>query len=133
MLKIEISVQTLRVLALVSSVWLTLEQVVPVLGLVFLIEAAIYQASLTKFFDLDLVTMFKEIQKSLLLIPFTITAPLLVAYMLPVGKTSTSDIFITLATSGILACAGWLLGLRLMKHPLGDEIVSFGRKLSRKT
>lgn len=132
-LKIEISVQTLRVLALVSSVWLTLEQVVPVLGLVFLIEAAIYQASLTKFFDLDLVTMFKEIQKSLLLIPFTITAPLLVAYMLPVGKTSTSDIFITLATSGILACAGWLLGLRLMKHPLGDEIVSLGRKLSRKT
>lgn len=130
-LNVELMVQGARVAALLTSVWLPLERVVPLLGLVAVVEAAAYHYQLKRHYALRIAAMRKPVTDALLLAPMTIAGP----YVLTMTALSDSRtgyvLFVYLAASALAAFAGWAAGLFLIGHPLRDELLSLLRRVGK--
>lgn len=120
LLKTQMVSQSVKIAIIMSSVWLTLEQVVMALGLSYLIESYVLLRALRKAFGLHIFYLWRSIRRTYYLVFFATTGP--VAIMLYQHNSSNAmPTIATLLLGGILALLGWLLGIFLTTHPLKNE------------
>lgn len=124
--------ESLRALALLSSIWVPLEQAVAALVAATAFSNFLYQRALSKAFGLGFLEFMKKLMPSLALIPFTILGPALVVVLAPGEERTASQHFGIIATSGLLGTAGWLLGVHLLSHPIKNEITLMANGASAK-
>lgn len=118
---VESIIQCVQVLALLSSFWLPLEQVVALFGLVALAHIVCAQYAMNRTFGLGSLAHIRAIAPSMILIPFSAIGPLLI--MLGAHWWGLSQWhFIILGTSGITALIGWCLGVYLTEHAMMAEV-----------
>lgn len=130
LLQTQVIIQSSKVLILLSSIWLPLDQVVLALGFAYLIESYVLLRSLRTAFQLRIRTLFENIRTAYALTLLSIVGPisvLLVQHLL----SWAPPLILTLALSGLLAIAGWLLGISLLSHPLKLEIVRIASRRIR--
>ncbi|MDO9598609.1 MAG: oligosaccharide flippase family protein [Azoarcus sp.] len=130
-LRIEIIVQSSTIALLLSSIWLPLDKVVPLLVFASIIEAISYQLALKRTFGLGVFTLLRELRSGFFLIPFTVTGPLVATQLIPRDDTSLG-LFVLLSASGVLAFFGWIIGIVLLKHPAWSEISSLASRFKAK-
>lgn len=130
-LYLECVIQAARILVLLTSIWLPLERVVPLLGIVALTDAAAYHYWLKRHFGIGFKAIRKVIVTACVLAPLTLVGPLLVS-MTPIADSrSTSLLFGYLALASLAALTGWIAGLFLLNHPLRDELLGLARTARR--
>lgn len=123
-LKLECVVQAARIAVLLTSIWLPLEKVVPLLGIVAVVEAGAYHYWLRRHFGISFTEMRKGIFAAAVLAPLTLVGPVLIS-MTPIADTGAAHLlFIYLALASMAALVGWIAGLFLLKHPLRDELIN---------
>lgn len=123
-LKLECVVQAARIAVLLTSIWLPLEKVVPLLGIVAVVEAGAYHYWLRRHFGISFTEMRKGIFAAAVLAPFTLVGPVLIS-MTTIADTGAAHLlFIYLALASLAALVGWVAGLFVLKHPLRDELIN---------
>lgn len=128
-LHVQLAIQGLRVAILATSIWFSLEIVVPLLGLVAIAEAVFYQNALHKAFQLTFMTLMSITRTCFVLLPFALIGPAVAMYFLYRPDADALHLLITLAASGTLALGGWLLGVWTMRHPLQTEVLTVLKRL----
>jgi len=122
-LRTELISQTVRVAALLTSIWLNLHQVVWLLLIAHGVEALLSQWALKQAFGLSGLSFLRGIWRGLALVPFAVCMPLLLALSgTHVGFLSGHPLALLLA-GGATALLGWLLGLRVLGHPVYAEVL----------
>ncbi|GAB3099983.1 oligosaccharide flippase family protein [Aestuariicella hydrocarbonica] len=119
---VEVIIQTVQVLVLLSSIWWPLERVVMLLGLVALTQIACAQSALKKTFGLTMAAHLKSLAPSLLLIPFSASGPAILMYLAQSHGFSEQRLLILLL-SGALAVSGWAIGIFVTRHPMRTEVM----------
>lgn len=127
-LYLESLVQAARIGVLLTSIWLPLEQVVPLLGLVALVEAGACQYWLKRHFGINLTRMKTGIFAAAVLAPLTLLGPALISTTSISQTEAPHLLFLFLAMSALTAMIGWVAGIFLLKHPLRDELINLSRK-----
>ena len=120
-----------RLLALSSSIWLELEQVVILFGLSSCIELVVFVFTLRYAFDLRIHTLWRAIRHSLLLIPFTLAGPILIQLVIRFAAVDSPPILV-LTTSLLTAAAGWAGCVVFCNHPLKAEFALLFTRLTNK-
>jgi O-antigen/teichoic acid export membrane protein len=128
-LRVAMCIQGARILALLSSIWLPLEQVVALLGLVALIEAGAYQRQLRAVFGLGLGALGREWLSALGIMLPTIAAPLGLLLFALLWPAHRAPDLVTLTLAALGAAVGWRVGTRLTGHPIHGEVSLLLRKL----
>lgn len=122
--KLECVIQAVRIAVLLTSIWLPLEKVVPLLGIVAVIEAGAYHYWLRRHFGISFTEMRKGIFAAAVLAPLTLVGPVLIS-MTSIADTGAAHLLFTyLALASLAAFVGWIAGLFLLKHPLRDELIN---------
>jgi O-antigen/teichoic acid export membrane protein len=121
-LKREVVAQGVKVLLLLSSIWLPLELVVLLLSLAYLCEAVVSQWALGRVFGLGPVALFKAIWRGLALVPFAAAAPALAVGLAHHWGVLNDQRLLVLLTGSVGAALGWGLGLLVLSHPLKSEL-----------
>jgi O-antigen/teichoic acid export membrane protein len=128
---VESTIQCVQILALLSSIWLSLEQVVSLFGVVALVQVLSAQYAMKKTFGLSGLAHIRAISPSILLIPFSALGPLMI--MIGANWWGVSQwYFLILASSGITALAGWSLGVFVTRHIMLAEVNNATAKLKLK-
>lgn len=123
-LYLECVVQAIRIAVLLTSIWLPLERVVPLLGIVAAIEAAAYQYGLRRYLGVGFAQLWKSIATASVLSLLTLLGPGLL-WLSPIADADSMSMrFSLLALSGLTALGAWVAGLFLLKHPLREELVN---------
>ncbi|MEH6648949.1 MAG: oligosaccharide flippase family protein [Motiliproteus sp.] len=118
---VESSIQGAQILVLICSIWLSLEHVVMLFGVVTLVQVVCVQHALNLTFNLGFIRHFKIILPSIFLIPFSSLGPIvIVLYSEEIIYSNNS--FIILVMAGLLAVVGWLIGVFVTHHPIKREI-----------
>lgn len=120
--------KSLRIAAFASSVWLGLEQTLLVLGLAYLAELLLFLRALRLSFGLQIRALWGALRTSYLLIPYTLFGPSLVR-IAQVEFDLSAPLVATLLLSAVLAAAGWLTGVVLLRHPFRREFGDLWRRL----
>lgn len=121
LLKAQLVIQSAKVAILLSSIWLTLTDVVLALGVAYLIESYVLLGALGTAFNLKARELFRAVCPAYLLVPVTIAGP--VAILILDREFSWAlHPFLSLSISAIFAIVGWLVGLFITCHPLKNEI-----------
>jgi O-antigen/teichoic acid export membrane protein len=110
-----------RVAVLFSSLVLALEQVVALLGIVYVLEALQFAAALRARLDLKLRALMAAAWRSYALGALTVVVPLLLVLFAPLPTAA----LIPVAT--VAALPPWLAGLWLLRHPLRSEVLVAAR------
>lgn len=120
MMRCRLVIETMRVFVLLTSAFYALETVVALLGLVNVLEGALFVRALHRTLGLEFRTFWSRIQKSYALVPFTLASP---ALLLLAARFfgSLPDLWLVSA-SVMLGFVGWLLGIHLLEHPLKHEL-----------
>lgn len=131
-MRAHILIQGAVLLLLSLSIWFELEYVVYSLVLARLIETFLFLRALHHHLDITLSRLWLSIQNAYLLVPFAAAGPALLRVSAPYTEI---DLFplLFLASSGVLAVTGLVLGIFLLQHPLREEIYRLLPLLSRKT
>ncbi|ANG62531.1 hypothetical protein A8C75_08530 [Marinobacterium aestuarii] len=120
-LAVESTIQGGQVLVLLSSIWLSLEDVVMLFGVVALTQIFCVQRALYRTFGLRFSDHIKAVFPSLILVPCSCLGPALTAFY--AIENGLSDYhFSVLAVSGVLAAVGWLAGVFVLQHPMKKEV-----------
>ncbi|CAI08555.1 oligosaccharide flippase family protein [Aromatoleum aromaticum] len=120
LLRAQVVTQCFRILSLLSSIWLDLDQVVVVFSISYVIECIILLHSLRVAFNLNLMEFWRAVRAAYLIVPISIIGPVLIRiydYFSP--NTFTTLTIIT--ASAFLFVSGWALGIAVTKHPLKME------------
>lgn len=128
-LRLEFVAQGVKVLLLMSSIWVPLEQVVLLLSLAYLTEAAASQWALQRVFGLGPLTLLAAIWRGLALVPFAAAGPALAVGLAHHAGVLNDHRLLLLLTGSATAALGWGLGLLLLNHPLKSELVRLLRWL----
>jgi len=118
---VEIVVQSVQILVLISSIWLSLESVVALFIFVTLIQIASAQHALRLTFGLRFLSHLKTMFPSLILIPFSVAGPIVLLYFSKIWDFSDHN-FLILVNSAILATGGWILGVYITDHVMLNEV-----------
>lgn len=130
-MRTEVAIQIARVLVLLTSIWLPLEQVVLLMSLSYLTEACVAQWALKQAFGLGWLTLMKAVWRALVLIPFAAAGPAsLVLAGWFYGFSDTHRLALLVGSSA-LALAGWSMGVVLLGHPMQAELTRVWSKLVR--
>jgi O-antigen/teichoic acid export membrane protein len=121
-LRTELISQTVRVAALLGSIWLDLHQVVWLLLLAHAAEAWLSQWALKQAFGLGGMGFLRGIWRGLVLVPFAVSGPLLLVMSASHVDFLARHPLALLLCGGSTALAGWLLGLRVLGHPVYAEV-----------
>jgi O-antigen/teichoic acid export membrane protein len=119
-------IQGLRIVVLLSSIWLALEQVVMALLIAYLAETVLLLRALRIAFGLRFRSLWTHIRSSYLLIPYALIGPLTLFFLERSGLLSLPHLPFLLA-SGFSCLAGWLTGVAILSHPLKREITRLRR------
>lgn len=129
-LAVESAIQGVQMLVLLSSIWLSLEDVVMLFGVATLAEILCVQRALYRTFGLSFSGHIRAVFPSLMLVPCACFGPALtVFYAIDNGLSDYH--FSILAVSGVLAGAGWLVGVFVLQHPMKKEVRSLTGVLYR--
>ncbi|MDF2177294.1 oligosaccharide flippase family protein [Aliiglaciecola sp. CAU 1673] len=118
---VESSIQIVQVLVLLSSIWLPLEQVVWLFGLVALVQMVSSQYAMNKTFGLTALAHLRAISSSLVLIPTSVVGPAMVMLLAQTFGYS-NWYFVILLFSGLTAAIGWGIGVYLTNHVMLKEL-----------
>lgn len=130
-LRLECVVQAIRIAVLLTSIWLPLDKVVPLLGIVAVVEAGVYHYWLKRHFGISFKEMRKGIIAAYVLGLLTLLGPVLISTS-TIADTDTAYLrFTHLAFTSLTALAGWVFGLFLLKHPLRVELVNLVKTVRR--
>jgi len=130
-LYVECIVQSVRIGVLLTSIWLTLDRVVLLLGIVAIIEASAYHYWLKRHFAVTLGALRRGIVWATIIAPLTLLGPVLLS-ITPIGSADTvPQLFGYLALSGLTGLLGWISGIFLLKHPLWDELINLKAQTMR--
>ena len=121
-----------RALVLMSSLWLTLEQVVVALILPAVLSCYLQHRELHRAYALKASRFFAEIARSIGLIPFSLALPGVALYLLPSIGQAPAAHFLTLAICASLAAIGWIAGVFVLDHPYRQEIIGLAYRLTGK-
>lgn len=131
---IQLAVQCVNVSTLLSSLWLTLEQVVMLLVLSTLMSAVLHARALKQKFGLSPRRLFRALRQSFILVPLTAAAPLSLRLSEHFQAIELSP-FLQLAAGGCFFAAAWLVAIYHLRHPLSDEldrlVMQLRKRLSR--
>ena len=123
-MRFQFVLQGVRVMVLLSSIWLPLEQVVLLLGGFAIFETCVQSGLLHYALGLRPGLLWRHVRSAYALIPLTLLGP---AIVLRSSDLFAFDpgVFLTLVLSGLLALAGWLAGVICLGHPLRQELMRF--------
>lgn len=130
-LRLQLSVQVVRIPILLSSIWLSLEQTVALLvasGLTYMLWRNL--TVLKNALGLNLPTLWAHVRPAYLAALMALTGPVLVRLLNHSLQWQLPDIML-LGLSGPLFALGWLAGIKLTKHPLAQELKLLTDKLRR--
>ena len=130
-LYMECVVQAVRIAVLLTSIWLPLEKVVPLLGIVAVVEAGAYHYWLRRHFGISFTEMRRSLIAATVLALLTLMGPALLSTLSIATTTGTPLLFAYLALTALIALAGWIIGLFVLKHPLRDELINLAAKSRR--
>lgn len=119
----EVFTQGSRVLILLTSIWLPLDGVVPLLALAYLVEAIVAQQALKRTFGLSWLVLMRELWRAFAVVPFASAGPALVVWGAWTMSVLDENRFAVLVIASVLAAGGWVGGIFLLKHPMRGEIV----------
>jgi O-antigen/teichoic acid export membrane protein len=125
MMRTRLVVEATRVGALCSSLFLSLEGVVAVLGAVYLVESSMSLRALRRQLGLSTVLLLAGIWRSYALGVVTVTLPLAWTLFGP----SRAPAWALLGVAAVLGFAAWLSGLFLLRHPLRLEVRGLAKHL----
>ncbi|AWI77034.1 hypothetical protein CEW83_18840 [Parazoarcus communis] len=128
LLKVQITSQSLRILILLCSIWVSLENVVLLLSIWAIATSFLFARCLKHSFNLEASALFKSIWRSYLLIPLTLALPITFRAFNNYNQWDLSDLSILLL-SGILFSVTWLASIFLVRHPLNFEIMQILRTI----
>jgi len=120
--KAELVIQAVRVLVLLSSVWLDLQQVVTLLIIAYATEALVSQMALRKAFGLSFRALLGVSWKAYAIALAAASGPLVVSNLTAWDRHHTGDQLSILLLGGFAALAGWFAGVHALGHPLKLEI-----------
>lgn len=130
--KMNLIVESVRVAVLMTSLWLTLEQVVALLIVAVLVEALAAQVALRSAFGLRFGTLVRALAPSLRLLPFSLAGPLAILWGSARFEPDQLTHLIALLVGGFLFAAGWLAGVFYTGHPIGEEVKLICRRARRR-
>jgi O-antigen/teichoic acid export membrane protein len=130
-MRCQLITQFIFLMLLSLSIWLPLEYVVYSLVVARVIETVVYTRALHSHFGVKLSLFWLYVRRSYLLVPFAAAGPVSLRVLAHYGQIELSTLFF-LISSGILATAGLLFGIFIVRHPLGDEILRLIPVLSEK-
>lgn len=128
----QVAIEVTRASVFLSSIWVSLEAVVLAQALVACCSAMLYQNALKRAFNLSFTQLIKGLSTSFALVGFALIGPAIVMLLTSNTDLTTAGNLYTLGSSGLLAIAGWLTGIKLMKHPLLKEIDLARSELARR-
>jgi O-antigen/teichoic acid export membrane protein len=131
-MRLQILIQGAVLLLLSLSIWFELEYVAYSLILARLIETFLFLRALHHHLDINLPRLWLHIQNGYLLVPFAAAGPAMLRVSAPYTQIDLSPLLF-LASSGVLATAGLVIGVFLIQHPLREEIYRLLPSLIRKT
>jgi O-antigen/teichoic acid export membrane protein len=120
--KAELVIQGARLLVLLSSVWLDLQQVVTLLIVAYATEAFVAQGALHKAFGLRLRALIGVSWKAYVIAFASAAGPLAVANLIHWDRHNSGDQLSLLVLGGLTALVGWFAAVHLLGHPLKPEI-----------
>jgi O-antigen/teichoic acid export membrane protein len=120
---VESAIQGVQILVLLSSIWLSLEDVVMLFGVVALTQIFCVQRALYRTFGLSFSGHLRAVFPSLILVPFSCFGPALTVFY-AADKGLSGYHFLVLAVSGVLAGAGWLAGVFVLQHSMKKEVLN---------
>ncbi|WP_170153624.1 oligosaccharide flippase family protein [Alkalispirillum mobile] len=128
-LNTEIAIQSVRILVLMTSLWLELEQVVALLVIAFLAQAVFSQMALKRAFGLGFRRLFTFVAPALLLVAYSVLGPVMIMFLVDeVGREAVPRVIVLMA-GGSLAVVGWVVGVHLLDHPMKSELYRILRAL----
>lgn len=129
----DIIVQCLHVGVLMTSIWLSLEQVVMLMVLAYGVEAVVLQRLLKVGLGLSFGCLMREVTPALRLLPFAALGPLAALAALQQATPGPWVWLLALLAGGALSAGGWLAGVFLTGHAMADEIRLIVRKVLRRS
>lgn len=124
-------IQGARILAIMTSFYFDLEQVVLMLGISYCIEVYVYMVAMRKSIGLTFSMFFRSIWRSYVAALATVIIPASLGFVLFVTETNLGDLFFTLLAT-IIAALCWLTSIYLLHHPLMPEIERIRIKLTQR-
>jgi O-antigen/teichoic acid export membrane protein len=121
LLRCDLVIVSMRVLALSTSVWLELEHVVLLLAITYGLELVIYLRAMRRVFALRAAVLWQYLKTPCFLVLFTLVGPMLM-FIIPVSRDQPPASIILLSGSLVAGLCGWLVGVFLLKHPLAGEV-----------
>ncbi len=116
-LRIQWWLQSARILVMLTSIWLSLEQVIMLLVATASLSAGLHQYALRDAFGLTFGMLWRQVREAYLIALFTLPAPALLKYFfIREGIDVASFGFLAGATA--LAALGWFAGVLWFDHPL---------------
>ncbi len=119
LMRASLSIEATRIAVLATSIWLPLESVVALLGLVSVTSAANYYAALRRHVGLRAAALLAAVWRSYALAAVTVALPL--ALRLADGVWFELSPWWLVAIALPLALAAWGAGLAVLAHPLRGE------------
>ena len=125
----DIIIQCLHVGVLMTSIWLSLEQVVMLMVLAYGVEAVVLQRLLKVGLGLSFGRLMREVTPALRLLPFAALGPLAALAALQQTTPGPWAWLLALLAGGALSAGGWLAGVFFTGHVMADEVRRVWRKL----
>lgn len=130
-LRLQLSIQAVRIPILLSSIWLSLEQTVALMimsgmSYAFWRNMTVLRSAL----GLNASTIWANVKSAYLVALFALTGPVLFRLLEHTLNWQQSDI-VLLGLSGMLFALGWPAGIKMAKHPLTQELKLLSDKLRR--
>lgn len=128
LMRLQIKNQTMRVIAISTSLYWDLEGVVIALAVSQMFQIWMMSRALREAIDLSVNDLWREVRTSFLLVPGSILGPVSVLFADSYWNLDLSDFWI-LAIAGLLALIGWVISLFALHHPLRTEVVNVLNKI----
>jgi O-antigen/teichoic acid export membrane protein len=130
LMRARLVIEGTRIGVMLSSVVLTLETVVALSGLVYLVEGVLLMRALRTSLGLTARALVSCIWRSYALLPFVLLGPVLL--LAASSLIHPLPAIVILALSIMLALPGWFVGLTVLRHPLRKEALDAARLLRAK-
>lgn len=127
-LRIQSWLQFARILVMLTSIWLPLEQVMMLLVATASLSAWLHQYALRNAFGLTFGTLWRQVRGAYLIALFALPAPAVLKYFFIREGIQIAG-FTFLAGAALLAALGWFVGVVWFEHPLKRDVLLAWQKL----
>lgn len=127
-LRIQSWLQFARILVMLTSIWLSLEQVMMLLVATASLSAWLHQYALRKAFGLTFGTLWRQVRGAYVIALFALPAPAVLKYFFIREGLQVAS-FTFLAGAALLTALGWFVGILWFEHPLKRDVLLAWQKL----